>query len=200
MKESLIPPKRRFLQEPYGVTSQKTQFFIISAVKISKLTHSLRVSRSGVGSYYLSETPLSLCLVVSVHTHPNGTGELWIQLECLYDELGSHRVLTNSVAVTPQANYTDWATATGRRILVPTFANRGVSHGQRGGTPAAVNLSFLDWSHYFFSQVAPHFCSGSWLNPVTDPLLFRKSGSAGHRTRDFWISSLEFWPLEHRGD
>jgi hypothetical protein len=33
---------------------------------------------------------------------------------------------TNSVALSPQANYTDWATTTGRRILVPTFVDRGV--------------------------------------------------------------------------
>jgi hypothetical protein len=27
---------------------------------------------------------------------------------------------------------------------VPTFVDRGVSRGQRGGSPAVVNLSFLD--------------------------------------------------------
>jgi hypothetical protein len=32
---------------------------------------------------------------------------------------------------------------------VPTFANRGVTPGQRGGSPAVVNLSFLDRSRYF---------------------------------------------------
>jgi hypothetical protein len=37
MKEAL-PPKRRFLQEPHGVTSQKTPFFIVTAVKTSNLT------------------------------------------------------------------------------------------------------------------------------------------------------------------
>jgi hypothetical protein len=41
---------------------------------------------------------------------------------------------TNSVAFSPKANYTDWSTAAGRRILVPTFADRGVSSGQRGGS------------------------------------------------------------------
>jgi hypothetical protein len=47
-----------------------------------------------------------------------------------------------------------------RQILVPIFAERGASRGQRGGTPTAVNLSFLDQSrHYFFFQVAPHLCS-----------------------------------------
>jgi hypothetical protein len=32
MKEAPVPPKRRFLQEPHGVTTQKTPFFIIFAV------------------------------------------------------------------------------------------------------------------------------------------------------------------------
>jgi hypothetical protein len=49
-----------------------------------------------------------------------------------------------SVAFSPQANYTDWAIATCRRNLVPTFADRGGSRGQRGGSPTVVNLSFLD--------------------------------------------------------
>jgi hypothetical protein len=33
-----VPPKRRFLQEPHGVTAQKTPFFIVIAVKTSNLT------------------------------------------------------------------------------------------------------------------------------------------------------------------
>jgi hypothetical protein len=56
---------------------------------------------------------------------------------------------TNSVALSPRTNYTDWATTTCRRNLVPTFPDRGVSRGQRGGSPTVVNLSFLDQSRYF---------------------------------------------------
>jgi hypothetical protein len=48
------------------------------------------------------------------------------------------------VALSPQANYTDWATATCRRNLVLTFVDRGVLRGQRGGSRTVVNLSFLD--------------------------------------------------------
>jgi hypothetical protein len=55
----------------------------------------------------------------------------------------------SSLAFSPQANYTDWATATCWRNLVPTFADRGVSRGERSGSPTVVNLSFLDRSHYF---------------------------------------------------
>jgi hypothetical protein len=49
---------------------------------------------------------------------------------------------TNSIVFSPQVNYTDWATATCRRNLVPAFVDRGVSRGQRGGSPKVVNLSF----------------------------------------------------------
>jgi ankyrin repeat protein len=37
MKEALVPPKRWFLQEPHDITSQKTPFFIVTAVKTSIL-------------------------------------------------------------------------------------------------------------------------------------------------------------------
>jgi hypothetical protein len=59
---------------------------------------------------------------------------------------GSVRTKTNSVSIRPQVNSTDWATATCWLNLVPTFANRGLSRGQRGGSPRVVNLSFLDRS------------------------------------------------------
>jgi hypothetical protein len=36
-------------------------------------------------------------------------------------------------------------------------------------------------------------------NPVPDPLLRRKFGSVGNRTRDFCYSNQELWPLDHRG-
>jgi hypothetical protein len=60
---------------------------------------------------------------------------------------------TNPVALSPRANYIDWATATCRRNLMSTFVDRGVSRGQRGGSPTVVNFSFLDRSRYFFFQV-----------------------------------------------
>jgi hypothetical protein len=37
-------------------------------------------------------------------------------------------------------------------ILVPTFVDRGVSRGQRGGSHTAVNLSFLDRKRLIFLQ------------------------------------------------
>jgi hypothetical protein len=51
---------------------------------------------------------------------------------------------TNSMALSPRMNCTDWATATCRRYLTPPFVDRGVSRCQRGGSPTVVNLSFLD--------------------------------------------------------
>jgi hypothetical protein len=38
MMEAKLPPKRRFLQESQGVSSQKEEFFIVTAVKTSNLT------------------------------------------------------------------------------------------------------------------------------------------------------------------
>jgi hypothetical protein len=37
------------------------------------------------------------------------------------------------------------------------------------------------------------------VDPVPDPLLLRKSGSAGNGTRDLWICSQELRPLDHGG-
>ena len=37
------------------------------------------------------------------------------------------------------------------------------------------------------------------MDPVPDPLLLGKSGSAGNRTRDLRICSQKLWPLDHRG-
>jgi hypothetical protein len=53
------------------------------------------------------------------------------------------------MALSPQANYSHWATATCLRNLVPTFMDGGVLRGQRGGSPTVVNLCFLGRSRYF---------------------------------------------------
>jgi hypothetical protein len=75
---------------------------------------------------------------------------------------------------------------------VPTFVDRRVSHGQRGGTLTAVNLSFLDRSHYFFFQVAliypheaewtpfeTHYYSENLVAPGVEPETF---GSAARNS------------------
>jgi hypothetical protein len=60
---------------------------------------------------------------------------------------------TNSMAISPRVNYTDWATATCRRNLVPTFVDKGVSGGQRGRSLTVVNLSYLDRLHHTHKKV-----------------------------------------------
>jgi hypothetical protein len=81
---------------------------------------------------------------------------------------------------------------------MPTFADRGC-HVVSATDPAAVNPSFKDRSRYFFGQVAPQLSSRGWVDPVPYPLLLRKSGSAGNRTRNLWICSQKLWPLDHGG-
>jgi hypothetical protein len=60
-------------------------------------------------------------------------------------------------------------TAAGRRILVPTFADRGVSRGQRGGSPTAVNLSFLDRNRYCFLSSSSSFMLTRLSGPRSRP-------------------------------
>jgi hypothetical protein len=66
--------------------------------------------------------------------------------------------------------------------LVPTFADRGC-HVVTVTDPYCRIVGFLDRSCYFFFQVAPQLYSRGWVDPVPDPLLLRKSGSAGNRSR-----------------
>jgi hypothetical protein len=68
--------------------------------------------------------------------------------------------------------------------LVPTSAVRGGGgHVVCVTDPYGSILGFLDRSRYFFFQVAPQLYSRVWVDPVPDPLLLRKSDSAGNRTR-----------------
>jgi hypothetical protein len=80
--------------------------------------------------------------------------------------------------------------------LVPTFADRGCLVVSTTDPHGRI-LGFLDRSRYYFFQVAPQLYSGGWVNPVPDPLLLRKSGSAGNRTPDLWICSQELSPIAH---
>jgi hypothetical protein len=70
-------------------------------------------------------------------------------IRIVHDDDDEDNKKTNSVALSLQENYTDWSTANCWRNLLPTFADRGVSRGQRGGSLTAVNLSFLHRSRYF---------------------------------------------------
>ena len=96
-----------------------------------------------------------------------------------------------------------WSTdrQSGRRRsakLVPTFADRGVSRGQRNESPRPLISVYRTWIATFI-QVVPQLTSRGWVHPVPDPLPLRKSGSAGNRTRDLCICSQKPWPLDHRG-
>jgi hypothetical protein len=55
MMEAPSPPKRRLLQEPHGVTSQKTAFFIVTAAKTSNLT---KLGDRDIGFFSLHFTDL----------------------------------------------------------------------------------------------------------------------------------------------
>jgi hypothetical protein len=44
MIKAIRSPKRQFVQEPHGVTSQMTAFFIVAAVKTSNLSYFVRLN------------------------------------------------------------------------------------------------------------------------------------------------------------
>ena len=76
--------------------------------------------------------------------------------------------------------------------LVPTFAGRGVSRGQRNGSPRPLISVYRTWIATYFIQVAPQLTSlGSqgWCTPFQTHCHSEKSGSAGNRTRDHCICS-----------
>jgi hypothetical protein len=97
--------------------------------------------------------------------------------------------VANFMAFVPKSNHADWATAAGRQILVPNFADRRESRGQCGPSPTADNLGYPEPEPLIFFQVAPQLSSRGWVDPVPDPLLLRKSESDGNRTRDLWVCS-----------
>jgi hypothetical protein len=54
MKEALSTSETPVLKEPHGVTSQKTAFFIVTAVKTSNLTETAFSTASFAVAYCLS--------------------------------------------------------------------------------------------------------------------------------------------------
>jgi hypothetical protein len=111
-------------------------------------------------------------LAVLIHYHTNGVNKL--------------------CGLSPWANYTDHACRLSAN-LVPTFADRG----------CCVVSTTDPYRHYRFSRRAFLPSSSllySWgsVDSVPDPLLLRKSDSAGNQTRDLWICSQELWSLDHR--
>jgi hypothetical protein len=66
--------------------------------------------------------------------------------------------------------------------LVPTFAGRRCQVVSMTD-PYGRIPGFIDRDIYFFFQVAPQLYSRGSVDPVADPLLVRKTGSAGNRTR-----------------
>jgi hypothetical protein len=75
----------------------------------------------------------------------------------------------NSVGLSPQANYTDWAPATCRRNLAQTFVDRGMSRGQRGGSRTVSRPESL-----LLFQVAPHLSSQGLSGPRSRPTATQK--------------------------
>jgi hypothetical protein len=113
------------------------------------------------------------------NTQENRTNEKPLKINLNYSNHKQTKLNLNSVAWVLLIPMSD------RRLsakLVPTFEDKGCrvvsateSHGRI--------LGFLDWSRNFFFRVAPLLYSRGSVVPVPDPLLLRKFGRAGNRTR-----------------
>jgi hypothetical protein len=59
-------------------------------------------------------------------------------------------------------------------------------------------IGFLDRIRYYFLQAAPHLYSRGCVDPVPDPLLLGKSGSAGNRNRTsgYVAKNSDHWTTE----
>jgi hypothetical protein len=66
--------------------------------------------------------------------------------------------------------------------LVPTLADKGC-RVVSATDPHGRILGFLDRSRYYFLQIAPLNCTHEAVDSISDPLLLRKSGSAGIEPR-----------------
>jgi hypothetical protein len=80
----------------------------------------------------------------------------------------------NSVALSLQANCIDWATATGRRILVRTFADRGGVAWSAQRIPTVVNLRFLDREPLLFFSSSSSFIVTRLNGPRSWPTATQK--------------------------
>jgi hypothetical protein len=106
---------------------------------------------------------------------------IWI-LATVMEQTHTHRhTHTHTVAWVRERTILSDRRLTAR--LVPTFAGRGCRVVSVAEDPLGRDLGFLDRSRYFFFQVAPQLYSRGWVDPVPDPLLLRKCGSAGNQTR-----------------
>jgi hypothetical protein len=86
------------------------------------------------------------------------------------------RLKKNSVALVRKRTITNERPPLSAK-LVPTFADRGCRVAS-AADPHGRILGFLDRNRYYFFQVAPQFYSRGCVDPVPDPPLLRKSGSA----------------------
>jgi hypothetical protein len=98
--------------------------------------------------------------------------------------------VTHSITITPwPESASELYRPSNRHLsakLVPTFVDRGC-HVVSVTDPYGSFLGFLDLRFYFFFQVAPQLYSRSWVDFVRDPLLLRKSGSAGNNYRKKYV-------------
>jgi hypothetical protein len=90
--------------------------------------------------------------------------------------------------------------------LVPTFYGQRVPRGQRDGSLRLYSRFSIPKPLRFSFKAALQLYSRGWVDPVPEPLLLRKSGSAENRTRtpgsvprnsDHWTTEVVYFLLHN---
>jgi hypothetical protein len=128
-------------------------------------------------NYVMAVFQLHWLCVISYEVRRNALRRISKQLFLQHDMW--MKLKTELCALSPRANYIDRHLSA---TLVPTFADKGCQMASVTDLYGRI-LGFPNRNRYFFFQLAPQLYSRGSVDPVPDPLLVRKCGRAGNRTR-----------------
>jgi hypothetical protein len=178
--------------EHFGSRAERDDFKVLLEIRSTRVRNLIgggRQAREAPGTY-------DLCSCPDISLAKERSEQRWNAYKIVNTHSTFATCVTNSVAlVREQTIPTSFRRLSAK--LMPTFEDRGC-RVVSVTDPCDRILGFLDRSRYFFFQVAPQLYSRGWVDPVPDPLILTKCGSAGNRTGDLWIYRQELWPLDHR--
>jgi hypothetical protein len=119
---------------------------------------------------YAEEESRSLSSVLSCYVTGRGTRSRWASAACLLLVAVRERTIPTERPPLVDKVITNFFVERGCRVVSVT-------------DPCGRILVFLDRSRFFSLQVAPQLYARGSVDPFPDPLLLRKSGSAGTRAR-----------------
>jgi hypothetical protein len=130
------------------------------------------------------------CAVKLCHSIPKLPAYIWQEQRNFNPKLIQYEIIHKKQTKQTETNSVAWV----RERTVPTqrlplvdeinvnFCGETVPRGQRDGSSRLYSRISRP-SRYFFFQAAPQLYSRGSVDPVPDPLLLKKCGRSGNRTR-----------------